>query len=304
MSFWENLGDNDRAEKALWAPDALPPGVLDSAEIRRYVEKCGLISPFNEDQLGPASYELTLGPLYYNQGRCELTESSPDLEVPRNSLIFISFQEILRLPHYMVARFGLNVTMLYRGLLLGAGPQVDPGFMGALSCPIHNISNQAFRLRLGEPLARIEFTKTTFATDHDLRDHLATIDSEKELYKFADANPKLAPLFPQRLRWREPIFAYTGDRVDLASSVAGLSLQVSDAEKTVRRYTRYGFIGVIAALIGFLGVLFALIELGTSYVDRSTDNGQVVERVQRLEERTQGYLRHLTQESHYGTASR
>jgi hypothetical protein len=76
-------------------------------------------------------------------------------------LIYIRFFEEINLPFYIIARFNLRVKQVYRGLLLGTGPQVDPGFRGHLNCPIHNFTDEPKRIRFREALATIDFEKTT-----------------------------------------------------------------------------------------------------------------------------------------------
>jgi len=46
-------------------------------------------------------------------------------------------------------------------LLCVGGPQVDPGYVGHLFCPIYNLSDRPVTLRFGEELALMDFVKTT-----------------------------------------------------------------------------------------------------------------------------------------------
>src|SRR5205823_1683477 len=85
----------------------------------------------------------------------------PWLEIPSNSIVFVSMQQFVRLPHYIAARFDLAIEFIYQGILLGTGPQVDPGFQGYLSCPLHNISNESVYIQLGHPFAKMDFAKTS-----------------------------------------------------------------------------------------------------------------------------------------------
>jgi hypothetical protein len=47
------------------------------------------------------------------------------------------------------------------GLLWVGGPQVDPGYAGHLFCPIYNLSDKPVTPRVGDPIAVIDFVKTT-----------------------------------------------------------------------------------------------------------------------------------------------
>jgi len=61
----------------------------------------------------------------------------------------------------MAIRFNLKITHVHRGLLLGTGPLVDPGFAGRLLIPLHNLTTNEYTFRAGEGLIWIEFTKTS-----------------------------------------------------------------------------------------------------------------------------------------------
>ena len=53
--------------------------------------------------------------------------------VPCNSLVYIKLKQRLRLPFYLIGRHNLKIRYVYKGLLLGTGPQVDPK-----DCPFPN----------------------------------------------------------------------------------------------------------------------------------------------------------------------
>jgi hypothetical protein len=66
------------------------------------------------------------------------------------------------MPAYIGARFNLLIRDVYRGLLVGTGPLVDPGFNGKLSIPIHNFTTREYIIRAGEGLVYFEFTKLSW----------------------------------------------------------------------------------------------------------------------------------------------
>jgi deoxycytidine triphosphate deaminase len=142
------------------------PGLLLSDRIKFYRDKVNLIYPFDEKSLEPASYTLHAGGEYLihdEMGKRISGVLKPDEKViiPPNGLIYIRFLEEVNIPHYMIARFNLRVKQVYRGLLLGTGPQVDPGFRGHLGCPLHNFTNEEKAIEFFEKLVTIDFEKTT-----------------------------------------------------------------------------------------------------------------------------------------------
>src|SRR5258708_4723529 len=58
--FWKDLDESTRGEAKR--------GMLSSDQIKSYANELRMIEPFHEDQLKPASYDLTLGPLYQING--------------------------------------------------------------------------------------------------------------------------------------------------------------------------------------------------------------------------------------------
>jgi len=161
-------GKSHVEEKNFWKdPDETsPPGLLLSDRIMFYCKNVNLIWPNDETYVEPASYTLHAGREYLIATRPGLVESRKFEEddkviIPRNGLIYIRFLEEVNIPHYMIARFNLRVTQVYRGLLLGTGPQVEPGYKGLLGCPIHNFTDEDKTIEFFEPLVTIDFEKTT-----------------------------------------------------------------------------------------------------------------------------------------------
>lgn len=259
-------------------PDPGVRGMLAADRIQYYVDKFQMIQRFDPKFLKPASYGLRLGPLYQINGREKiLTDARPWLTIPRNSIVFVSMIEALRLPHYIAARFNLAITLVYKGLLLGTGPQVDPGFQGVLSCPLHNISRHAIKIRLGHHLATIDFVKTTGFTEES-RHSIEKVKSEKELYdnildiRGKDGHPY--ELFVDKKRWLEPIYDYGAGDKQVSSSVAYLDRSV----RRLRRRIRFG----VAAVLSFVVALILL--AATLYSIISNDLHETQNRVRQLEE--------------------
>lgn len=150
-------------------PDENLKGVLLSDAIAFYIEKANLIENHDPACIKAASYALRLGALYYQDGKFGKLKEGETLVLKSNSLTFVSMLEIVNIPLYMIARFNLKIDLIYQGILLGTGPQVDPGFRGNLSCPLHNISNNPVEISYGERFATIDFIKTSgFPSDREL----------------------------------------------------------------------------------------------------------------------------------------
>jgi deoxycytidine triphosphate deaminase len=140
------------------------PALLNSADIFDYVALTGMIHPFDSSKLKSASYSLPiLGKIVYwdenNERQSKIINRGDEFVLKPNSIAFITVEPMLRLPDYIAFRFNLKITNVYRGILLGTGPLVDPGFVGLLSIPLHNLTTNSYTFVGGEDLIWMEFTK-------------------------------------------------------------------------------------------------------------------------------------------------
>ena len=124
----------------------IPPALLNSADIHDYIEATGMVYPYDPKFMKSSSYEAQIGEraIYWDEKGekkiVPLTETS-SVKLAPNSLVFFETKQEFRLPPYMAIRFNLRITNVHKGLLLGTGPLVDPGFCGKLLIPIHNLTN-------------------------------------------------------------------------------------------------------------------------------------------------------------------
>jgi len=136
-------------------------GVLLSDEIMRHVDKFGLILNFQEKNLKSAGYELRVGKKYAIEGVIKKLTKGKELTIDPFQCVIVSTIEKINMPRFLIARWNLRVEWVYKGLLWLGAPQVDPGYCGRLFCPIFNLSSSPVKLKLREPLALIDFVKTT-----------------------------------------------------------------------------------------------------------------------------------------------
>jgi deoxycytidine triphosphate deaminase len=164
-------------------PD-VEPALLSTPDILDYAAATGMIHPFRVDAadytvtLKPATYGVPLLGKYaywrpgYAQSAAgddsrvdgELAEGD-ELTLLPNTITFVTLEPRFRLPSYIAARYNLNIRDIHRGILVGTGPLVDPGFPGVLCVPIHNLTSNTYTLIGGEPLVWMEFTKLS-KSDH------------------------------------------------------------------------------------------------------------------------------------------
>ncbi|MBZ5511929.1 MAG: hypothetical protein LAN70_12265 [Acidobacteriia bacterium] len=139
-------------------------GVVLSDGIESYCKQFDLISPFNKTNLKPAYYKLSVGDQYAIGGdRKKLPDKdgNEELDIPPFEVAIIKTLETINMPRFLIGRWNIQVPRAYEGLLWVGGPQVDPGYVGHLFCPIYNLSDQLVRLRYRDTIAVIDFVKTT-----------------------------------------------------------------------------------------------------------------------------------------------
>lgn len=145
----------------------IPPALLNSADIAAYAEQLSprLFEPFNKDGLKTATYEIPFeGDVYRWRDESSSLEKhilTKDgvFTIDANSIVYVSPETYFRVPHFLALRFNLHIKLVHRGLLLGTGPLVDPGFAGRLLIPVHNLTSQPLVVRGGDGFLWVEVTK-------------------------------------------------------------------------------------------------------------------------------------------------
>jgi len=232
--------------------------LLNWADVKKYVEKVGMICPFEYQRLRPASYPLRLlGSCIYYDEKGKKWDYEIDkgdiLEVKSNSIVFLTLEPLIQLPDYIAARFNLRIDLVYKGCLLGTGPLVDPGFVGRLSFPLHNLTTNDFYLEGGSSLIWMEFTKL----------------SPHDVFRGEEEYPEDIPDVPYRKDPRD-VWDYMCEahkelksvsqkgsiRSSIPKAMANAEKSAREAEKSakeasenVQQVTRYSIVAVIALVI-------------------------------------------------------
>lgn len=293
---------------------SIPNTLLTSHHIIEVVKKTGVVSPFflseglRKDRLKKAAYEGRIGSkayIYKDKNSPEkIFDSSVDefLTVPRNSIVFVESDLDFRIPDFIALRFNLQIQHVHRGLLLGTGPLIDPGFWGKLCIPLHNLTDEDYEIPRNEGLIWIEFTKTTLASsktdnarapqESSAEQRKGHWDIEKFLHKAAEQ--------------------YRGHKVPIKSSLptmfeaanASVKKSAEDAEtaageaKSLRTLNIYA---MVAAAIALAGLTMAFWNFNSGLSSR---NEQIVET---LKSDTEGvrtaFERHVNDVDRYGTTS-
>ena len=240
-------------------PHSNDRGLLLSDQIDELCQAGFIISEgYDRKYLRPSSYTLTIGERYFDSnGKPQrLSKIGDSFVFKKNSIVYVCTEEELDLPYYIVARFNLRVHWVYEGILLGTGPQVDPGFRGILSCPLYNLTNIDLTIRRGEEFATIDFEKTTSFLDgcdeKKKRELLAEADKKDSL----EVNNRLYKLFRQTPL---PALEHHPKHVLISSLV--------EMKNEVRTWRNIG----LAFAISFFALTLTLLSFGTNVFRQAND---------------------------------
>lgn len=246
----EAFRDGDRIDPYL----DIPPALLAADDIKKYVFKTGAVAPFDPSgsggRLKKASYEGRIGKIAYefDENSALVQISTDPLIVKANSIVFVETDIDFRLPEFMAVRFNLQIRHVHRGLLLGTGPIVDPGYWGKLCIPLHNLTDEDYRIPQEEGLIWIEFTKTSGGTSSG---NLPFRRSEG-YWRIKDLIDKAAT----------PIGPEGGKTVAIRSSIPSMTREAEErakraeasARKTGKWVRTIGIAGIAAIVIALVGL--------------------------------------------------
>jgi deoxycytidine triphosphate deaminase len=250
----------------------ISPALLNSADIADYVRRTGMLFPFVEstDKLKPASYEVDfVGEAYFwekNRGKPEYwVIGEPDgldsLTLPPNSIYFFSPRTFFQIPNYIALRFNLRIQHVHRGLLLGTGPLVDPGFCGRLLIPLHNLTSEPYTIEAQEGLIWVDFTKVSPFPNAEQREH-----SESRLRR-------LGPIaeFPKDKRNIAPIkyLKKAAGNVGIQSSILEVRNRVDKFDRQISLYKRFAWFGILIAVVTIVYPIVSVVQDANKYVRES-----------------------------------
>ncbi len=241
---------------------SIEASLLNPQDIEKYIDSTGMIEPFDKKNLKSATYGVPLlGDVYYWEydkkckkydKKCKKLKTKDDyFELKPNAIVYVHVSTIFRVPYYMVFRFNLKIDLVHKGLLLGTGPVVDPGFQGRLFIPIHNLTTNTYNLRAEEVFIWVEVTKMS-KFDNNIT---------KPPYKMKNLLSYTANDYFNSTNNLNPIVSSIPDAMEKANK---------NSEKALSRTTRLQWgatIGIVAIVIACLALVVTIIQPTISLVD-------------------------------------
>jgi len=135
--------------------------ILVDSEIRERIGKAGIVSPFDERCVQPASYDLRIGALVYApptpDRAIDLSANGGAFRLPPYGTAVLTTFEDLKLPPEIVGHIGLKSGFARKGIVASTGPQIDPGFEGKLFVSIFNVAAISHVIEYRDTFLTIEF---------------------------------------------------------------------------------------------------------------------------------------------------
>lgn len=274
---------------------SIPPALLGSPAFLKYIRTTAMVHPFrgynvekgapDTNLVKPASYEVRPGKSFFRftdsgelkEQKLDDKNGDPFIKLPPNSITFVSTEETFRLPLYIAVRFNLRISHVHRGILLGTGPLIDPGYDRPILIPLHNLTDREYHISLSEGLIWVEFTKV-FPSSSD------------DLWTGEFETPRLPPTTSSK-SFREFLFA-AGRGAPIRSSITEVKRDVEMAtrrvgvfEKRIRNISIFAVISLLLAVAGLLYPTLTLVFNANQNIDSTrTELNDLRERVKELED--------------------
>ena len=268
--MWKDTDPYPKVETAL----------LNSADIKAYIKTTGMIYPFDENELQGASYKVKIAGkvIFWEYSDSNKKKKGPQkvelnlkdkldgFDLAPNSIAFVALEPCFRIPEYMALRFNLKIKHIYKGLLLGTGPLVDPGFSGKLFIPLHNLTCNTYHFKYGDTLITMEFTKLS---GNHRWNNLIEDTEHTEVYK-EEKIPE------QRDVEKYLSNALSNDRLDsVVSSIPDAlhegKIQVKEAQKEAARIRQVSLGTSLVSVVTVAGLVISTIGVTVSGFNKVTD---------------------------------
>lgn len=264
--------------------DELGRGLLSSPQIEYCLEKYKILENAKKDNIKAGVYAMRLGEYAtrWESGiklefKLDLNSESPIfrriknitprcidlflkknslyyLELPPNSLTFVTTIEKFNLARNLIARFNLKSSWVHKGLLLGTGPIVDPGFRSKIAIPLHNFSNNYIYIEYGAQIINVEFTIT-----HD--PDITSING-------------IAVKVLKNSTSDKPVMEYFKGTDYTESSIRS---NIDVMRSTINNIKNIGFLAGIAVALSFIGLLFYVLDVAEDSKSLTISTRQYVE---------------------------
>lgn len=140
--------------------------------IQNLAIEAGMIKPFRQDQLNPASYDVRLGDEILIEGRVEgpmdmrqrwrrISIKDTVYTMDPGEFVLAATEEIISLPNHVEGIFQLKSSRGREGYEHALAGYIDPGFTGRVTLELSNLNRyHSLDLKAGMLIGQIRFAQT------------------------------------------------------------------------------------------------------------------------------------------------
>ncbi|UCD13200.1 MAG: dCTP deaminase [Thermoplasmatales archaeon] len=129
--------------------------ILSDKDIEILINKNELgIEPFNQKNLTPNGYDLSIGEVYVKKTDQHIKEGMA--EIPSLTWFAVSTKEFVKMGPHIASQLWIRSSYARKGILASFG-KVDAGFHGTLTISCFNSSNREIEIPIGDRFCQIVF---------------------------------------------------------------------------------------------------------------------------------------------------
>ncbi|WP_457253137.1 hypothetical protein [Pedococcus sp. P5_B7] len=276
--------------------------LLNVADVADYLATTGMVYPARASDLKSASLRIRIaGDFRYVDAAGRSVEGTllprthPEFALRNaterfvlegNTIAFLTLEPIFQIPDYMAMRFNLVIDHVYKGLLLGTGPLVDPGYVGKLHIPLHNLTQKSYEFRAGAPLIWAEFTKLSRNRVFQVPSSPSNPNRQGEFTPFVhygSADSSISSFL------RDAVGSDKPPQSSIPAAIATAVQAQEESAKTARSFRTISIGAVLGALLAFGGILLPVIQMvqtaNNDLRQSEVRNVRLEQRISRLESR-------------------
>ena len=133
--------------------------ILTDKEIIKLCKKQSLIEPFNEKQLTPNGYDLSIEKVQID-GSTANSLNDGTVAIKPNSHFLVCTKETVNIPKNLIGNMWTRSSYARQGIVSCYGV-VDAGYRGKLTLSFYNSSANFINIKLNETITQLVFIKTT-----------------------------------------------------------------------------------------------------------------------------------------------
>jgi len=139
--------------------------ILTNQEIKKRLRKDLVISPYDEQNLMPASYNLSIGGSFvYDTMNFRYKSEDKQIAIKPHQFLLGTSYEKITLPDNIVGQVSGRSSYARLGLFIHTcAGYIDPGFSGEITFELYNCSNNPICIDIGDEIAQITFIECATA---------------------------------------------------------------------------------------------------------------------------------------------